>query len=113
MAKKTKNCLLRKLPQYRLIRFANSNFANDFKNCKLVISYYFFSNRLVVLWCNKKQKTVSMSITKAKYISLHYRAKKALWIMQVINKIELEIVESLTLYGNHKISIELTNNIES
>ena len=33
--------------------------------------------------------------------------------MQVINKIELEIVESLTLYGNHKISIELTNNIES
>lgn len=33
-------------PLYRLSNYANSNFTKFFKDCKLIIDYYFFSMEL-------------------------------------------------------------------
>lgn len=70
--RKLRNCLLRDFLPYSLISFVNSNFAKDPKNYKLVINYCFFLNREIVFWYSKKQRIISASITKAKYISLGY-----------------------------------------
>lgn len=77
------------------------------------MGYYFFLNRVVVLWSSKKQKIVSISITKAKYITLKYVAREALQIRQFINKFKVKIVENLILNSNNKMSIAFTKNIES
>lgn len=103
----------RNLPPYGLISYANSNFAKDPENRKLVIGYCFFLNRAVVLWSSKKQQTISTSTTGAKYIALRYEAKEAVWIKIFVNELKLEVTEIITLHSNNKISIALTQNAES
>ena len=98
---------------YGLVGYANSNFARDPKDRKSVMGYCFFLNGAVVSWSSKKQRTVSTSTTKAKYIALGHAAKEAVWIRRFINKMKLEAVEDVTLYGNNEISIALTKNAES
>lgn len=62
---------------YNLIGYTNSNYANDPKDKKLVIEYYFFINGAVAFWYSKKQRTVSTSTTEAKYIASDHVAKES------------------------------------
>lgn len=78
------NSINYQLPQnslfYRLKEYIDSYFAKKLENQKLVMSYYFFLNRIVVLWSSKKQKTMSILTIKAKYITFKYVARKIFWI---------------------------------
>lgn len=47
------------------------------------------------------------------YIALGYAARKVIWIRRFINKIKLETVKSVILYGNNKMSIALTKNAKN
>lgn len=73
-------CLPKDPPPYGLIDYADSNFAGDPEDQKLVMDYCFFLNRAVVFWRSKKQRTISISITEAKYIALRHVAREAVWI---------------------------------
>lgn len=101
----------RELLPYSLTGYADSNFAGDPADQKSVMGYCFFL--AVVSWSSKKQRTVSTSTTEAEYIALGYAAKEAVWIRRFINKMGLEMVESLTLHGDNKMSISLTKNAKS
>ena len=72
----TKNCLPRDSPAYKLIRFADSNFAGDPNDCKSMIGYCFFLKEAVVSWCIKKQITVSTLTTEVEYITLGHVARE-------------------------------------
>ena len=100
-------------PLYGLTGYANSNFAGDPADRNLVMGYCFFLNGAVVSWSSKKLKTVSTSTTEAEYIALRHVAKEAVWIQRFMNKINLDMVEDLTIYGNNKMSINPTKNAES
>lgn len=56
---------------------------------------------------------MSISTIETKYIILGYVAKEAIWIKQFIYKLQLDILENLTLFNNNKISINLTKNIKN
>ena len=77
------------------------------------MGYCFFLNGAVVSWSSKKQRTVSTSTTEAEYIALGHAAREAVWIRTFINKMKLEAVKDITLYGDNKMSIALTKNAES
>lgn len=62
---------------YGLISYANSKFAKDPEDWKLVIGYCFFLNGAMVSWSSKKQRTVFTSTIKVKYIALGYAARGA------------------------------------
>ncbi len=110
----TANCHLREAPPYGLIGYADSNFAGDLENRKLVMGYSFFLNRAVVSWSSKKQRTVSTSTTEAEYIVLGHAAKEAVWIKRFVNKMRLEkAVENFMLHSDNKMNIALTKNAES
>lgn len=98
---------------YGLIGYADSNFAEDLKDQKSVISYCFFLNKVVIFWNSKKQRTLFILITKVRYIALEYIAKEAIWIKRFINKMKLKVIKDFTLYRDNKISITLIKNIES
>lgn len=71
------NKLPKDLLSYGLINFVDSNFIRDPKDYKSVMNYYFFLNRIVISWCSKKQRTLSISITEAEYIALRYVLREA------------------------------------
>lgn len=110
--RKLNNCLPRNSLPYGLTSCVN--FAEDLENRKLIIGYYFFLNRAIVSWKRKKkQRTVSTSTIEVEYIAFKHVARKTIWIRQFINKIELEILKDITLYGNNEISITLTKNAKN
>ena len=52
-------------PPFGLIGYANSNYAGDPEDRKLIMGHCFFIHGALVSWCSKKQRTVSISTTKA------------------------------------------------
>lgn len=48
-----------------------------------------------------------MLTTKAKYITMEHVAKKTVWIGRFFNKLELEVIKTITLHNNNKINIAL------
>ena len=66
-----------------------------------------------MFWSSKKQRTIPNSTTEAEYIALGQIATEAVWIKMFINKMKLETVEDVTLYGNNEMSIALIKNTES
>ena len=103
----------RDLLPYGLVSYADSNFAGDPEDRKSVIGYCFFLNRAMVSWSSKKKRTVSTSTTEVKYIAFGHVAREAVWIKRFINKMKLEVIEDLTLYGDNEMSIAPTKNVES
>lgn len=98
---------------YGLIGYANSNIARDPEDRKLVMGYCFFFNGVVVLWKSKKKWTVSKSTIKIKYIALANVVREVVWIKKFFNELELEVIKTITLHSNNKMSIALTKNGEN
>lgn len=109
---KLSNRLPKNFLPYNLISFANSNFAEDFRDCKSVIGYSFFLNAIVFQY-NKIQRTDFITTFKVQYITLGYIVKKDIQIQQFIKKMKLDVIEDLILHDNNKMIIELRRNVKS
>lgn len=98
-----------------LIDFTNSNFAKNLNDWKLVISYCFFLNKVVVSWYDKKQRIILTLTTETEYNIFGHVIKKAVWIQRFINQISLDIttIVSIIIYNNNEINIALTKNVEN
>jgi hypothetical protein len=59
-----------------LYAYSNTSFANT-KDCKLTLGYLFKLASSTVYYYSSKQKLITTSTTKAKYVSLTYAAKEA------------------------------------
>lgn len=100
---------------FSLIGYEDNSFARDLEDRKWVIGYCFFINGAVVLWCSKKQSTISTLTTEAKYIALGHVGRETILICRFINKMNLNVamIENVILNSNNKISITLTNNAKN
>lgn len=97
-----------------IIGYINSNFAKNSKNCKLVIKYCFFIKKLVTNQCNTLQKTISILISKIKYVVISKKAKKIMWIQQFINKLlPNKAVRKMNMQENNKTSFILVRGPKS
>lgn len=63
---------------YRLIGYANSNYAGDPEDKKSIIGHCFFINGVVISWYSKKEWMVSTSTTKAEYIVLAHAIRESI-----------------------------------
>lgn len=62
---------------YKLLGFANNNFAKNFKDQKSIIEYYFFLGKQLYYGITRSNKyLVSLFINKVKYIALRHVSKK-------------------------------------
>lgn len=78
------------------------------------MSHCFFLYGAIVSWCNKKQRTISISTTEAKYIALGHAARKSVWIRRFLNELNVvDLIGACILHGDNKTSIILTKNAES
>ena len=71
--------------------YSDSDWAEDRKSQKSNSGFIFILNGGLVSWCSKRQPTVALSSTKAKYIALILAAKKATWLQLLL--IELGLLQ--------------------
>lgn len=70
------NLLSKNPPLFSLKKYIDNNIVYNPGDNKLVISYCFFLNDVIILQYNKNQRTISRSIMEAKYIILGHSARK-------------------------------------
>ena len=63
-----------------LIVYANSDWGCDINNRHSVLGYVFMLGDSAICWSAKKQPTVAVSSTEAKYMSVLHTARQGLWI---------------------------------
>jgi hypothetical protein len=63
--------------------YSDASFA-DAKNRKLTLGYLFKLAGSTVCYRSSKQKLVTTSTTKAKYVGLTYAAKEATWLKRLL-----------------------------
>ena len=98
--------LIESYKPHGIVGYVNSNYTSNLKDQKLIISYYFFMNRAVVIWSSKKQLIVSTSTREAKYIGFGHGALESIWMRRLINKLTPKIsIQTFTLFGDNKTSI--------
>lgn len=101
-------------PPFRLVGYVNSNYVGNLEDKKSLIRHCFFIHGAIVSSYSKKQRTVSISITEAKYIALGYIAHENVWIRRFFNELKVaNQIGGCMLHGDNKTSIIFTNNAES
>ena len=71
--------------------YSDSDSVSNKKNRKSTSGFIFILNGGPVSWCSKKQATVALSLTEAKYIALILAAKEAIWLRLLL--IELGLLQ--------------------
>lgn len=99
---------------FDLIGYANSNYANNLEDKKLIIGYCFFLYGVIIFQYNKKQYIISTPITKAEYIALGYTAYNSIQIRRFFNMVNVtNFIDAYIFYIDNKTSIILTKNAKS
>jgi len=78
-------------------------------NRKAVSGYTFILNGAATSWSSKQQKIVSLSITEAKYITLTYIAKEAIWFHNFLSELISPIAFALNIYNDNQSTISLAH----
>ena len=95
-----------------LLSYANSNWASDVNNCKSTSGYIFTLRGSTVSWSSKKQPTVTLSSTKAKYITSAHATKEATWLRLLLSELRQDMSSPTTLHVNNQSTIAITRNLE-
>ncbi len=103
------------LSLFSLIKYRDGSHAGDSEDKKSVMGCYYFFNRAIVFWYNKKQRIVPILITEAKYISLRHAIREAIKLKPFLNELQVvaQLINSMTLYDNNENSILLRKNTKS
>lgn len=95
----------------KVVSYTNSNYTRDFEDIKSITGYCFFLKRVVTTQFNKHQKTISTSISKAKYVVMSHKARKRVQIRRFLNKLLLkQAIRKMKILGDNKTSFILTRN---
>ncbi|MBW0484709.1 hypothetical protein O181_024424 [Austropuccinia psidii MF-1] len=91
--------------------YADADWGNSPIDQRSVSGFTISINQHLISWRSKKQQTVSHSTTEAKYKSLSDAAKETIWLMNLINEIQLT-TSSLNplLLNDNKGAIDLALN---
>ncbi len=69
--------------------YSNSDWAGDHATRKSTSGFIFMLNGGPVSWCSKRQATVALSLTEAKYVALTLAAKEVTWMRLLLTEVGL------------------------
>lgn len=69
--------------------YSDFDWVKDKESQKSTSSFIFIFNGGFLSWCSKRQPTVALLSTKAKYIALTLVAKKATWLRLLLKELKL------------------------
>ncbi|WP_286489543.1 Ty1/Copia family ribonuclease HI, partial [Escherichia coli] len=90
--------------------FSDSDFAGDIDDRKSTSGAFFFFGSHLISWSSKKQKTVALSSCEVEYIAATQAACEGIWIMRLLNELEILRARKFSLKIDNKSAISLSKN---
>lgn len=92
--------------------FVDADWAGDTQDRKSTTGYLFKIFDCTIVWCCKKQLSVSLSSTESEYIALSMAIAEACWLKNLL--CDFDVVQNeVTLYEDNQSAIKLVYNNEN
>jgi len=93
-----------------LYGYSDADWASDPDTRRSTTGYVFQINSGSISWATQKQRTIALSSTESEYMALSECAKHALWTIQVLNNLKIELDLPISIYSDSKGAREIANN---
>ena len=92
-----------------LMAYADSDWAFNPNTCKSTTGYMVKLAGAVFSWSSRAQKTITLSSTEAKYMSLSDICRQLLWVKSLMSELGIEL-SPIPLFRDNQGTIFLTSN---
>src|SRR5258708_6620150 len=93
-----------------LVSFSDLDWAGDPNTQRLVSGYTFLFCGAVIAWSAKKQPTIALSSTEAKYMAMTHSGKEVVFLNHLFNDLEIPIQLPISLLVDNQSAIALAEN---
>ena len=95
-----------------ILGYVDANWGSDINDHKSTSGYIFTLSGGAILWSSKKQSTVTLSSTKAKYIASTHAAKEAIWLRRLFTGLQQPLSFPIPLHIDNQSAITIAKNPE-
>nr|KYP31979.1 Retrovirus-related Pol polyprotein from transposon TNT 1-94 [Cajanus cajan] len=99
-----------KSDNYRLIGYSDSDWCGDVDDRKSTAGYVFFMGNSAFTWLSKKQPIVALSTCEAEYVAASWSVQHAVWLRNLLSKLEIMKAEKVLIRVDNRSAIELAKN---
>ncbi|XP_061364779.1 uncharacterized mitochondrial protein AtMg00810-like [Gastrolobium bilobum] len=95
---------------YKLIGYTDNDWCGDVDDRKSTSGYVFFMGNTTFTWISKKQPIVTLSTCEAEYVAASWCVCHAVWLRNLLSKLEEKQVGPTEIHIDNKSAIELAKN---
>ena len=95
---------------YRLVGYSDSDWCGNVDDRKSTSGYVFFMGSTAFSWLSKKQPIVTLSTCEAEYVAASWSVCHAVWLRNLLSKLELKQEKEIVIRVDNKSAIELAKN---
>jgi len=95
---------------YQLVGYSDSDWCRDVDDRKNTFRYVFFMGHITFTWLSKKQSIVTLSTCEAEYVAASWCICHAVWLRNLLSKLEMKQEEGTIIRVDNKSAIELVKN---
>lgn len=99
-----------KAEDYKLVGYSDSDWCGDIDDRKSTSGYVFFMGDTAFTWFSKKQPIVTLSTCEAEYVAASGCVCHAIWLRNLLSKMELKQLGATVIHVDNKSAIELAKN---
>ncbi|XP_061364382.1 secreted RxLR effector protein 161-like [Gastrolobium bilobum] len=96
--------------KYKLMGYSDSDWCGDVDDRKSTVGYVFSMGNTTFTWVSKKEPIVTLSTCEAEYVAASWCICHAMWLRNLLSKLEQEQVGPTEIRVDHKSAIELAKN---
>lgn len=85
--------------------YCDADWGGDQRDRKSTSGYLFTFANCLVMWCSKKQSSVSLSSTEAEYVSMSMAASEACWLVNLLQDLDVQNCSPVKLYCDNQSAI--------
>jgi len=90
--------------------FCDANCAKDLPNHRSTSGYVFMLAGGPMTWKSKKQASVALSTTEAKYYVVGIACQEAIWLKQLCQELGMKLDEPINMYTDNMGAVALSDN---
>ncbi|XP_061367712.1 secreted RxLR effector protein 161-like [Gastrolobium bilobum] len=99
-----------KSDKYKLTGYSDSDWCGDVDDRKSMAGYLFFMGNTAFTWVSKKEPIVTLSTCEAEYVAASWCVCHAIWLRNLLSKLEKGQVGATEIRVDNKSAIELAKN---
>ena len=88
----------------------DTDWGSDQDDCRLIGVYIVKIRDRAISWKSKKQTSVALSLTEAKYMALCQVAKELIWMVDFLKDLSISVQDSMVINADNQGSIALAKN---